>query len=141
MRIKQTPAYIIDTLLAREQRYAKLKPKPNPMTAFWHDGAYNGMYQIIIPTQKEIALITKSSVPLEHELLEELRKQDPRRLELQVEQEAPWKDHPVMIMQLLLEQKKLIKLTPEQHYIARRLLEETDFVNINIPIGLNARDN
>ena len=112
-------------ILARERKYAEIipKPKPVPITAFWHDGGYNGAYQLFIPSQPEIALVTKSTTPMEPELLRELRRQDPGRLELNVDPEFDFSAlPPIYRMRLVLSERKLGPLTGAQEAFAADFL-------------------
>ncbi|UCD20794.1 MAG: hypothetical protein JSW08_03410 [archaeon] len=134
--------HLAHQILARERRYTQIcSPTPKPITAFWQEGIYNGAYQILFPTQPEIALVTKSNNPIIPEVLEELRRQDPGRLELNVDPEIKFDLSPRYILRLFLDEKRLGMVTEEQKDFAERNLSRSSIVILNFSLGSDPRDN
>jgi len=71
-------------LLEGEKRKRSLnKPEPVGVLVIWKDYTYIGSIQVIVPDfSKEIVVLSKSTIPLQVEFDNAIRKLDPGRLEL-----------------------------------------------------------
>jgi hypothetical protein len=142
MKLKPNIPYLVEQFLAREKRYMQTgRPTPTPITTFWQEKGYTGSYQLIFPTQQEIALVTKNTDPIDPRILEELHRQDPTRLELTVDSEIGFDLDDLHIMQLILDKKRLGMMTAEQREFTQREFPKLSTLGLDYSPSSNAANN